>query len=51
MMRRRRDLWLLDPSQWWRWRHWRLWRGEGFDSHDSQPPVAKSHKSPNRQIR
>ena len=36
MMRRRGNLWLLDPAQWWRCRHWRLWRGRGFDPHDSQ---------------
>lgn len=36
MMRRRRNLWLLDPAQWWRCRHWRLWRGKGFDPHDSR---------------
>ncbi len=36
MMRRRGNLWLLDPSQWWRCRHRRLWRGRGFDPHDGQ---------------
>jgi DNA-directed RNA polymerase specialized sigma24 family protein len=36
MMRRSRNLWLLDPAQWWRCRHRRLWPGRGFDPHDSQ---------------
>jgi hypothetical protein len=39
-MLRRRNLWLLNPSQWWRWRHWRLWRGGRFDPRDSQQIAA-----------
>lgn len=36
MMRRHGNLWLLDPTQWWRCRHRGLWRGRGFDPHNSQ---------------
>jgi hypothetical protein len=36
MMRRRGNLWLLNPAQWWRCRHWRLWRGRGLNPHNSQ---------------
>jgi len=32
---RRRELWFLDRTQWWRWRHQLLWRFGSFDPHDT----------------
>lgn len=32
---RRRELWFLDRTQWWRWRHQRLWGFGSFDPHDT----------------